>query len=667
MSLQVIINDSEVEQSSIVRIGTTFQANTIGNLENRQGTITNKFKLPKTKANQIIFENSDNINSNTNIPYMQLPAKLIQNGIELISDGVAVIDECDEFYNVTVKAGNTSFFDLIQGVYIQDLDLSEFDHEWTLANVYASRNNDEGYIYPFIETWFSDSDFSALYSTQKACLVYRMLCCVYMKTIWEAIVLESGYNQSGSFIESDQYSRLILPPKAIAHTSEWLDDKGGDQLLVTESDHTYSTNGVTFTTRIDNFTGMGLETHFNTSGVAIYDADEYMWGEFIISARFRIGLLGQPCYQINDFYIEIIDVTTGSIQVASSDIIDDITGAEWIAISSGVAVKVLDKELRTGRVQVIAGHQYQARIVLKESANMGLSLFYYSTLEGTKFSFVPEEEISFGGTMELKSLIENYKQKDFIKHFMNMYCVIPQVNEYTKTVLFNFFDDILDNIPNAVDWSDKVDEMKQVVITYRDTNYGQSNKFKYSADEKNSFDSTFTDGEILVNDYNLEQEKTLVQLPFAGTETIKRMVDRDVPHIKMIGSDYSIDPVVQRVLLLDREATGDSVTYSDGTSTSSTTTNLPYCYFVKDGANDNLSFNDSLLDNYSAISGIMQKYKKIVLYLKLNEVDIAQLDFTIPVYLDKHTSKIHINGYFYINKIENFQAGQTTKVELIRL
>lgn len=667
MSLVLKINGSEVQQASSSKIGTTYQANTLSNFENRQGTVTNKFRVPKTKANQIILENADNVNSNTNLPYLKSEAKLIQNGIEIISGGIAVIDNSEpDFYNITVVAGNSSFFSLIGG-NIWDLDLSEFNHEWTLTNVVASRNNTEGYVYPFIETWFSDGAYSALFTAERACLVYRMLCCVYMKTIWEAIVAEAGYSQAGSFIQSDVYNRLILPPKVFAHSSEWIEDKSGDQLLVTESDHTYSSSGTSFTTRIDNFTGMGTETHFNNAGLAIYEADEQMWGELVMNARFRIGLLGQPCYQINDFYIDIVDVTTSDIITTSSNILDDITGSEWIAISLGVAVKILTKELRTGRILLIAGHQYQCRIVLKENANMGLDLFYYSTLEGTTFTFEAEPSMAFKGDVEVAKLVDNYKQKDFIKYFMNMHCVIPQVNEYTRQVQFNFFNDITANIPNAIDWSELIDESKGMSVFYRDNEYAQSNKFKYTPDSGNSFGEDFTDGEIVINDLNLEQEKTLVEVPFAGTETVVRMVGQNVPHIKMIGSNYSVEEVEQRVLLLDTVASGDAVSYGDGTSSTSVTDNLPFCYFVKSGADDNLSFNDSLLDNYSTIEGIMTKYKKIVLYLKLNERQIADLDFTIPIYLDKHTPKIQVNGNFYINKIENFQQNQTTKAELIRL
>lgn len=667
--LEIIINESVVELSEVTKIGLTLQSNTIGSLSNRQGNFTNKFKLPKTKHNQIILENSDNINSNTNIPYQKLSAKVVQNGIEIVADGIAIIENADSFYNVNITSGNTSFFDLINSKNVHDLDLSAFDHVWNHSNVVASRNNTSGYIYPIIETFFDWNLYSSLYTGERTAISYRLIACVFMKTIWERIILESGYSQSGSFIESQIYDRLILPPNYWGRTDEWIDEQSGDQKLVTENNIQYTTNGISFTTRVDNFTGMGTETHFSNGGIATFTAPDSMYGELIISAQLRIGLLGFATYKIDDFYLDIVDVNTGQQICASSDIIDDITGAEWIAISSGVAVKVMNKELRSGRIYLIGGHVYQARLILKESANMGLSVFRYSTLTGTTFSFQAEPEITFGSTVEIEKLVKNYKQTEFMKQFMNMYCVIPQVNEYTRTINFNFFDDLLANIPIAIDWSNLIDESMGCSVYYRDDNYAQINKFQYTVDESNSFDETFTDGEILIDDLNLDAEKTLVKLDFAGTETILRMVDENVPHIRCMKSNYSVEEVKQRVLLLDSQNGVDPISYTDGTTTTSVSDNIPMCYFVKSGKNDNLSFNDSLLNNYSAIAGIMTKYKKIVLYLNagFGETQIANFDFSIPVFIDKHTEKIHVNGHFYVNRIENFQKGKSTKVELIRL
>ena len=52
------------------------------------------------------------------------------------------------------------------------------------------------------------------------------------------------------------------------------------------------------------------------------------------------------------------------------------------------------------------------------------------------------------------------------------------------------------------------------------------------------------------------------------------------------------------------------------------------------------------------------------LVFKLTPLDIQELDFSIPVFLD--VAEMDINGYFYINKISNYSGGLTS-CELIRL
>jgi hypothetical protein len=55
------------------------------------------------------------------------------------------------------------------------------------------------------------------------------------------------------------------------------------------------------------------------------------------------------------------------------------------------------------------------------------------------------------------------------------------------------------------------------------------------------------------------------------------------------------------------------------------------------------------------------------LFVNLKTIDIVEIDYSIPIFLDVLFDGIAINGYFYINRIENFQEGKPTKVDLIRL
>jgi hypothetical protein len=63
------------------------------------------------------------------------------------------------------------------------------------------------------------------------------------------------------------------------------------------------------------------------------------------------------------------------------------------------------------------------------------------------------------------------------------------------------------------------------------------------------------------------------------------------------------------------------------------------------------------------LTDILTKSKVVNILLYLNSVDINQLDFSIPIYLD------YYEAYFYINQVKQFNTTHvdSTLVELVRL
>ena len=145
MSLDVYINEQLLELKTDKGIGLTFQIGSILNPSTRAGNLSNKFKVPKTRRNTEILGNLSNINSATNIPYERNSGRIIQDGIEIFSDGFAIVDSTGSDYGVTIYSGNVSFFDLIKGANISDLDLSDLCEDWTVSNVIAAFNNTYGF------------------------------------------------------------------------------------------------------------------------------------------------------------------------------------------------------------------------------------------------------------------------------------------------------------------------------------------------------------------------------------------------------------------------------------------------------------------------------------------------------------------------------------------
>ena len=116
-----------------------------------------------------------------------------------------------------------------------------------------------------------------------------------------------------------------------------------------------------------------------------------------------------------------------------------------------------------------------------------------------------------------------------------------------------------------------------------------------------------------------------------------------------------------------------------GASGTSNVTQVPYAYFDNvrmgiskiDDVNQSLSFGDNIKPKahknlietyYEDFVSILNNTRKVTAYFLLNERDINNLDFLIPIYIGGE-----LNSYFYINKISDYRPmnGGITKVELI--
>ncbi|MFD2145481.1 hypothetical protein [Mucilaginibacter antarcticus] len=160
-NIQLYINDQLVDLSDDAPIALTFQINNLAEVRNQQGNTSNQFKLPLTQNNRRILGFPDDVAFCTQAPYSKYPAKLVQDGLEVIPYGVAELNSVDNSSaNITILSGNVDFFDAIEGSLYEMGDSKSvwysplwknYDHEWSLNNVVLSRTKTEGWIYPVID------------------------------------------------------------------------------------------------------------------------------------------------------------------------------------------------------------------------------------------------------------------------------------------------------------------------------------------------------------------------------------------------------------------------------------------------------------------------------------------------------------------------------------
>ena len=663
MALELYIEDELIDLIGDEQISTDYAIAEIGDFATRKGFRSINFDIPITANNKRILENAEIVNNTTTRPYRRLKARVFVDGIDQ-NIRFADIESTQETYNVRLYGGNASFFDIIKNKTLPQLSyLPSLDHEFNLTNVYDSRQNNDGYIYPLID-WHADSPNSIMSNTSKTFDVRYCYPCLFVDEIIENICSDAGYSLNNILLNDVNYQTgtLIFP----------IVDKY-DIDYDCEGEQTQSTQPLTQISVFD-WIGFALIDDSTTN-----DLQGQIQTFVNLPMIFNVAAFNQT---VDAYLVE----AGGSYEVTA-----DINYTNSISSIYSPEVGIYLIAASTGDITFIAGVSAQIGTNLTETLtasftaneNDKIAIFSYSdgganisstdlTLNsGTKLSVIAGsvDYKPFNKVVEIDTAISKIKQSDFIKAYLQMFSCLISVDEDTKTVFINKFDEIQDNIPLAFDWSDKIDYTDNNLVEYNLDQYGQSNALIYKQDD--SIDDVFiqgANGSLNIDDTTLDADNRFVELPFAATEMDARLEAFVIPKIKIFRTNNSVttptDKVQPRILLLERVTTVPSVIYSDGSSTFTTNVDLPLPWFMLGGKQLNLGFGNNLIElYYSGLQDVLNRTKIVTEQIRLNALDIQQLDFLKPVYLSKH------NAYFYISKISGFTYGtnESTEVELVKL
>jgi hypothetical protein len=215
--IQLFINDQLVDLSDDSPIALTFQINNLAEVQNQQGNTSNQFKLPLTQRNRQILGFPDDVAFCSNLPYTQYPAKLMQDGLEIIPYGIGELSGIDQdTASITILSGNVDFFDAIDGKlydmgdstsqwsnYGKSLVWQPYDHAWTFDNVVHSQKETDGWIYPVVDYGTFTDDLAQSINTNYLRPGF------FIKTAIDLLVQSAGYKATGSLLNDPLYPLLI--------------------------------------------------------------------------------------------------------------------------------------------------------------------------------------------------------------------------------------------------------------------------------------------------------------------------------------------------------------------------------------------------------------------------------------------------------------------------
>lgn len=627
-------------------IAQTFAVNEIGNLETRQGGFSNDFTIPLTGKNQEILGFPGDINTSSRNAYTKVAATLYDNGNPVAFGSLKYQTVDETTLQASFFSDNSEWYSLIKDKLLSDLDFSDLDHAWDAANIDDSSlttPNTSGYIYPLIDY----GEFGAVANLTAA--ITQLYPAIFMHSVVERILFEAGWKIDGELVIDPRYLKMIIPfaNSSFVHSNGYIDDQY--QLLPKNADQLMSLGGDFF-----------VEWDTASDQVIVPDAGVYDFHFTVV-----VDTIGATSITVDFYRNSILIVNLGTISVDGTytyNLFDILMGA-----GDDVQVKLDDSPTDTA--------------VCRASGS-----FFEVNIQG---GMVEDSTVEMSTVLPVKT-----KQSDVLRYIFFMFGIVAQANTNSKTVTANFFKSIKGNLDSAVDWSNKIDisKTKEVDFTNLLNKYASTSVLTYKEDSNDDelkayeveTDETFGQGQFNIDNDHIQGKKTIYEAPFSSMiNIISFNEEMYIPQIRWLNSagEKEVNPApkvafIETGLDVDLLSAQAGSTFSYGGNVAST---IPFCWFAKTDyttetnlfdyslAFDQVAFpnangepmKERFLGDYEEILNSM-KYLKA--FIHLTDVDISELDFIIPVYIE------FFKSYFYISKIPNYQGSKVvTETELTKI
>lgn len=638
-----------------------YQINNLAELKDRNASYSQRISLPRTTHNEQAFQFSFVVGSGSYVPYMKFPCQLFYEGA-LISPAGAVlniVDVSDTSIGIQILGATTDLFDTLNNTDAKDPGTGMFLLKWYTdtmgqAERYLSGSEESKVLYFWLYATLQKNPNVPPISTE-AIQEVRELDKFYPHLNWYDLVTwifdRAGYSLETD-VDSVDRSEMFLPctypvladnpnaPKASG--TGWIRDTPPGGLA--------------------NVTWQG------SPGVTLSDP---VAGRLIIntlSGEFSWMTLWDTTITFSFSWSNTSAIQRGTVAVRVTHYKNDGTNAivltrSWTSGSYG-SVSV-DIPMEAGEHILVYGSllagsfttdQYDMRFPVSITAPIPPETS-------------PGDRPYPGLTYDLLASTGFKSLGDIVKVFFQLFGLTVDVNPATKVArAYSIREFYNRRSSSGKNWSDKLIKGKDTKLTFQLSSYAQSNEIKLEDNKDNNVTDSY---KFSIPDVNLQPTKLLFQIGFlaglnqtlydaGSTQRLHTLANYPIWTInrgrmengEMTETTWEYNalskPMVVHINKSDYLRPQVSVGYT------LTPIRLYTAYFK------NLNYYvpkyyDKLINN------IFKRPKILQTQILLDSLDIQSLDLFNPIWLEEH------GFWFYVSKINNFQAGKITKVDLIRM
>lgn len=638
-----------------------YQINNLAELKDRNASYSQRISLPRTTHNEQAFQFSFVIGSGSPVPYMKFPCQLFCEGALISPVGAVlnIVDVSDTSIGVQILGATADLFDTLNNTDAKDPGDGMFLLKWytdTMGQTerYLSGPEEAQVLYFWLyATLQKNPNFPPV--SMEAIRQVRELDKFYPHLNWYDLVTwifaREGYSLETDVDPVDR-AEMFLPctypvladnPRAPkASGTGWIQDPPVGTVA-----------GVIW----QGYPGVTLSDP--VAGRLLVDAG---------SGKFSWQTLWDTTITFSFAWSNISAIRNGSVAVQVTHYKNDGTSAvvltrSWTSGSSGsvsvnISMEAGERILVYGTVAVTArpASRFDVRFPVRITAPPAPE-----TSPGDK----PQPGLTYDllASTGFKSL------GAIVKAFVQLFGLTIDVDPAAKVARAYSVQEFYNRRSSSgKNWSDKLIKGKDTKLTFQLSSYAQSNEIKLEDNKDNNVTDSY---KFSIPDVNLQPTKLLFQIGFlAGLN--QGLYDADTTNKIHTLANYPIwtinrgrrengemtettweynalsKPMVVHINKSDYMWPQVSVGYT------LTRVRLYTAYFK------NLNY---YVPKYygKLINNILKRPKILQTQILLDSLDIQSLDLFNPIWLEEH------GFWFYVSKINNFQAGKITKVDLIRM
>lgn len=643
-SVQIYINDSLIDLVPGQVVAKTIQSFDLYTPGSVKANYTNQFKALKTNNNRAILQYSDSIKSLSTYPYAPLPCRIIQNGMELVGNGSAVITSIDEFINITVYDGVFGFFSKIQNKKLWDVSTSTYDKAVVQDTDRAVSSGIVPAVYQTGGQTLGGGDITALGVMPNS---------IYYASLMDSIFKTFGYTYSGNVFSHAKYLALAIPfqtrYQSLFAAAKECQASGANQTIA--SGPLGGNQTVLFPTLSFN----GSDGNFSTGS-----------STYIVNNLSAAG--GSPVF-IANFQVQLNITCTAAGTTPTFKVQIELNGVlVYTAFGPITPVVATTYKISLGATDMDSA---SSAISLKNGDVVRVQAYMTGTTTGNSYTVnsatflckvpntVANSSIPTSGTPYLfaNHLMPEMYITDFMSNFIRMFGLLTK--ESKGVVYFKNIDELINDTGNAVDWTSKRDMTRpgggeSIVMQFQ--NLAQSNVFKWLLNDGESLPEDFARGSFTIANTNLTPESVYTS-PFGMSRT-EVYSTIQMAKVNLISGGVFVNEMGTRLFLLRASGSFEpGVNFGSGVRNGANAYKV--AYFLDAQQTYSLHWNDAINNFYSQYAIRMQRGKMVTRMYNLNDLDINNFDPFKLIYDD--------GAYFIVNAIYNYVPGRSTKVEMMKI